>query len=53
MKILIASEDLTNSDKQFQTDGEAKLNVAWEAFSLSSGFISKVSELERKQRTDW
>jgi len=32
-RILIESEDLTNSDKSFQTDGEAKLNAGCEAFN--------------------
>jgi len=35
---LIESEDLTNSDKSFQTDGEAKLNADCEAFNFYSGF---------------
>jgi len=45
---LIESEDLTNSGKSFQTDGEAKLNAVCEVFNLYSGFDNKFSELERK-----
>jgi len=53
---------LTNIDRQrrfnklrqiIQTDGEAKLNAAWKAFSLYSGFVSKLCEIERKQCTGW
>jgi len=40
-KILIDSEDLTNSDKSFQTDSEAKLNTGCKAFNLYSGFDSE------------
>jgi len=51
LKILIDSEDLTNSDKSFQTDGEARLNAVCETFNWYSGFDDKFSELERTQRT--
>jgi len=54
LKILIDSENLIISDKSFQTDGEAKLNVGYVAFNLCTGyngFDNKLSELKRKQRT--
>jgi len=51
LTILIDSEDLTNSNKSFQTDGEEKLHAECEAFNLYSGFDNKFSELERKRRT--
>jgi len=47
LKILIDSENLTNSDKSFQTDGDAKLNAECETLNLYSGFDNKFSELER------
>jgi len=45
LKILIESEDLTNSSKSFQTEGEEKLNAECVAFNLCSGFDNKFSEL--------
>jgi len=47
LKILIDSEDLTNSEKSFQSDGEAKLNYGCEALHLYNGFDNNFSELER------
>jgi len=51
LKILIDTEDLTNSGKSFQTDGEAKLNAGCETFNLYSGFDYKFSELQCMERT--
>jgi len=51
LKISIDSEDLTNTDKSFQIDGEAKLNAGCEAFNLSSGFDNKFRDIEHKPRT--